>query len=187
MKGEWCYFKSYFSKEFCESVIEKANKLPLQTANLGEDGLSKNNLYRKSEVAWLYEKDFADLYEEVWKLERRVNKEWFGFHIDNLEYIQFAKYDSSNLGEYKKHHDVFWVGNNSRHRKLSAVIQLSNPSDYSGGHLELLECNEYPNSDDIRQQGSIIFFPSFVYHKANPVTSGIRYSLAIWFEGPYWR
>ena len=66
-------------------------------------------------------------------------------------------------------------------------IYRSDPSDYSGGHLELLECNQYPNSDDIRQQGSIIFFPSFVYHKANPVTSGIRYSLAIWFEGPYWR
>jgi PKHD-type hydroxylase len=187
MKGEWCYFKSYFSKEFCESVIEEASKLPLKSAGLGEDGLTENNQYRKSDVAWLYPEKFDNLYEEIWKLERIANKEWFGFHIDNLEYIQFAKYDSKVLGEYKKHQDIFWVGNNPRHRKLSAVIQLSDPSTYSGGNLELLECNEYPNSDDIRQQGSIIFFPSFVYHKANPVTSGIRYSLAVWFEGPYWR
>lgn len=187
MKGEWCYYKSYFSKEYCENIIEKGNKLPLKTANLGEEGLSKNNDYRKSEVAWLYPKDFPDLYDEVWKLERECNKEWFGFHIDNLEYIQFAKYDSKLSGFYKKHIDVFWTGNNPRHRKLSAVIQLSDPNTYTGGNLELFGCSQYPNLEDIRQQGTIIFFPSFIYHQANPVTSGIRHSLAIWFEGPRWR
>jgi PKHD-type hydroxylase len=187
MLGEWCYYKSHFSPDYCNSIIEKAKDLTFQVANLGEDGLSFDNNHRKSEVTWLYPHDFPDLYEEMWKLEREANKNWFGFHIDNLEYIQLAKYEGINQGEYKRHKDVFWINQNSRHRKLSAVIQLSNPNDYEGGDLTFFECNEYPNKKEIRQQGTIIFFPAFIDHQANPVLSGIRHSLAVWFEGPKWR
>jgi PKHD-type hydroxylase len=187
MKGEWCYFKSYFSAEYCNSIVEKSKNLNFQKANLGENGLSSNNEYRKSEVTWLYPQEFPELYDEMWKLERQANKEWFGFHIDNLEYIQLAKYDGSIQGEYKRHQDVFWANENPRHRKLSAVIQLSDPNTYTGGNLNLFDCSEYPPIEDIRQQGTITFFPSFIFHAAQPVTSGIRYSLAIWFEGPKWR
>ena len=67
------------------------------------------------------------------------------------------------------------------------MIQLSDPNDYEGGDLQFFDCLYYPDAADIRQQGTVIFFPSFIYHQANPVTSGIRYSLAAWFEGPRWR
>jgi hypothetical protein len=30
MKGEWCYFKSYFSKEMCEKIISEVQVLPIQ-------------------------------------------------------------------------------------------------------------------------------------------------------------
>lgn len=187
MKGEWCYYKSYFSREYCNFILEKSKDLKFKKANLGEDGLTNNGEYRKSDVTWLYPQDFPDLYEQMWKLEREVNQKWFGFHIDNLEYMQLAKYDGNIRGEYKKHQDVFWVNQNPRHRKLTAVIQLSDPKEYQGGDLKLFNCSEYPNTEDIRQQGTVIFFPSFIFHQANPVTKGIRYSVAVWFEGPKWR
>lgn len=186
MKGEWCYFKSYFSQDYCNSIIEKSKGLQFQKANLGEDGLSSNHSHRKSDVTWLYPQDFPDLYEEMWKLEREANKNWFGFHIDNLEYIQLAKYDGNVKGEYKRHKDVFWVNDNPRHRKLSAVIQLSNPEHYEGGDLSFFECAEYPNPEEIKQQGTVIFFPAFIDHQASPVLKGTRYSMAVWFEGPKW-
>ena len=88
---------------------------------------------------------------------------------------------------YKKHKDVFWINNSGRHRKLSAVIQLSDPNDYEGGDLTFFECNQYPNKEDIREQGTVTFFPAFIDHQANPVLKGTRYSIAIWFEGPKWR
>ena len=72
-------------------------------------------------------------------------------------------------------------------RSLSAVIQLSDPTTYTGGDLQLFDCSEYPNPEEIKHQGTIIFFPSFIFHQANPVTSGLRHSLAVWFEGPKWR
>ena len=36
---------------------------------------------------------------------------------------------------------------------------------------------------EIRPQGSIIVFPSYVYHQVTPVTSGTRYSLVLWSLG----
>ena len=187
MKGEWCYFKSHFSKDYCNSIIEKSKDFDFKKGNISEDGLTINEGYRKSDVTWLYPQDFPDLYDEIWKLERIANKDWFGFHVDNLEYIQLARYDGDIKGEYKKHKDVFWINRSERHRKLSAVVQLSDPSDYEGGDLTFFDCSYYPNMEDIRQQGTVIFFPAFIDHQANPVLKGIRYSMAIWFEGPKWR
>jgi hypothetical protein len=85
MKGQWCYYKSYFPPSYCDLIIEKSKNLTFNEATMGEDGQTINNTQRKSDVAWIYSKDFPELYDEVWKLEREANKEWFGFHIDNLE------------------------------------------------------------------------------------------------------
>lgn len=73
------------------------------------------------------------------------------------------------------------------HRKLSCVIQLSDPATYEGGDLTFEHVAQYPNAEEMRQQGTAIFFPSFVRHAALPVTSGKRYSIAAWFDGPKWR
>ena len=40
---------------------------------------------------------------------------------------------------------------------------------------------------EIRPRGSIVVFPSFVWHRVKPVTSGTRYSLVIWNLGYPWR
>jgi hypothetical protein len=48
MKGEWCFYKSYFSPDYCNLIVEKSKNLTFQTANLGEGGLSLNNRHRKS-------------------------------------------------------------------------------------------------------------------------------------------
>jgi len=187
MRGEWCYKQSHFAKEYCDSILERSKSLPFHKASLGEDGKIDVENYRSSDVTWLYTNQFQDLYDEIWKLQIEINREWFGFHVDNLEYIQLARYDGNVQGQYKRHKDVFWVNNNPRHRKLSAVIQLTDPDEYEGGDLSFFDCSEYPNPQEIRQQGTIIFFPSFIDHQANPVLKGVRHSLAIWFEGPKWR
>ena len=124
----------------------------------------------------------------MWKLAIESNDQWFGFHLSKIDYIQLAEDDSAIEGEYKKHHDVFWLNSDKNyHRKLSAVIQLSDPNDYDGGDLVLYPQQESPSSFEIKTQGSVILFPSFIEHQANKVTRGKRYSLACWFDGPKWR
>ena len=73
-----------------------------------------------------------------------------------------------------------------RQRKLSAIVQLSDPSTYDGCDLEFYETSSVPSVDDIRAQGTITFFPSFIQHAATPIIRGVRHSMAIWCEGPHW-
>ena len=47
--------------------------------------------------------------------------------------------------------------------------------------------NEFYECKEIRPQGSIVVFPSFVYHCVTPVTKGTRYSLVNWMCGAPFR
>ena len=72
-------------------------------------------------------------------------------------------------------------------RKLSFTLNLTEPGTYDGGNLMFdfgkhsekgfYECTE------IRPQGSIVVFPSFIHHCVTPVTRGTRYSLVNWMCG----
>lgn len=191
MKGEWCYFKSYISKEDCEDIIEMGKLLPWQQARLGTgDESFEESQVRRSRVSFIDAGDwrFSKVFDILWKTQLEANRDFFNFHVTRLNFIQFAEYDSSYEGEYKEHHDVFWLNDDPEyHRKLSCVIQLSDPNTYEGGNFEITEGSTIPDPNDFRDQGSIIYMPSFLRHRANPVTSGTRYSIAAWFEGPKWR
>ena len=188
MRGEWAYFDKHFTKQQCDWIITEGLKLPGKKANLGVNGEGANDGYRKSTVHFIEKShtQFEWLFDEMWKMALMANDEWFGFHLSKVDYIQLAEYDSEYEGEYKRHHDVFYMNGTNYHRKLSAVVQLSDPSEYEGGNLILYPQNNMLDPNAIRDQGSVVFFPSFVEHQAEKVTKGKRYSLAVWFDGPHW-
>lgn len=72
-------------------------------------------------------------------------------------------------------------------RKISMTINLNAPGEYDGGNLKFdfgpHSANRFHECTEIRPQGSIIIFPSFVYHQVTPVTRGTRYSLVLWSCG----
>lgn len=192
MIGEWCYYKEYFSPETCNRILDLGLKIPAKDAVLGVSGDNKNNDWRRSQVRFIEKTNtqFQFLFDELWKMAIQSNDEWFKFHITRISFLQLAEYSESYQGEYKKHHDVFWMNNDPMyHRKLTCVLQLTNPNDYDGGDFELYDLTggQYPNKEELRQQGTAIFVPSFTPHAALPVTRGTRYSIAAWFEGPKWR
>ena len=191
MNGEWCYFKSYFSKQQCEEILQMAESVPQQEAYVGVNGGELTDPEnRRSGIRFLNNGDwrFQSLFDELWKTAIQANRDFFNIHVTKLDFVQLAEYDSAYQGEYKEHHDVFWLNNDPMyHRKLSAIIQLTDPNEYEGGDFELVDTSNYPPAEDIRQQGTVIFFPSFFRHKANPVIRGVRHSIAAWFEGPKWR
>lgn len=190
MKGEWCYFKSYFDKATCEKIISDASTIQEQDAvvGLGDYGRVDNTI-RKSKVKFIQANDwrFSYLFDALWKTAIIANRDFFDIQISKLDFVQLAEYNAAYKGEYKEHHDVFWMNNDPYyHRKLSCIVQLSDPSTYEGGKFEVTEAST-PIDEDIKAQGSVIFFPSMLKHKANPVLRGVRYSIAAWFEGPKWR
>lgn len=190
MRGEWCYFKESFTPIQCDYILEEGLKIKAQEAKLGSDGNTTIPNHRKSKIRFIREDNdkFTWLFDEMWKKVMRANDDWFSFHLSKLSYMQLAEYDSAYQGEYKKHHDVFWMNNDPiYHRKLTAIIQLTDPDTYTGGDFEFCNNNQYPNATDIRSRGTVLVFPSFLEHKATPVTSGVRHSIACWMNGPKWR
>lgn len=190
MKGEWCFFSRGFTPERCESVISIIKGRLPQDASIGIDGKAVDEEMRKSKV-WFVDKRDAELgflFEDLWRMAIQANDEWFQIHISKLDYIQIAEYDASYSGQYKQHHDIFYMnGDPVYHRKLSCVVQLTSPTEYDGGDLEFYHLVDYPNPAAIKAQGTAVFFPSYTLHAAKPVTRGRRYSIAAWFDGPKWR
>ncbi len=77
-------------------------------------------------------------------------------------------------------------------RKISMTLNLTDPNSYEGGNLKFdlgphTTGERIKICDDSRSQGSIIIFPSFMYHCVTPVTRGTRYSLVLWCLGKPWQ
>lgn len=190
MKGEWCYFKSYFSQQDCDNIVSLAETVPEENAKVGVSGELVDSSYRKSKIRFIQKTDqrFNFVFDAIWKMAIQANDEFFSFHLSKLDYLQYTEYDSLYQGEYKKHHDVFWINNDpTYHRKLSCVIQLSDPQDYEGGNFEVYDTTYPLDSSIIKDRGTVIFIPSFTTHAVSPVTSGFRRSLVAWIDGPKWR
>lgn len=72
-------------------------------------------------------------------------------------------------------------------RKISVTVSLNDSSEYEGGDLQFdlgpHRTDRYHTCTEIRPKGSVIVFPSHLYHQVTPVTSGIRYSLVCWNLG----
>ena len=159
--------------------------------------LSKKDLLdlrkkRDSNIVWL---DERWIYNEVQPYIHTANKNaGWNFEFDFTESCQFTKY---NLGQFYGWHTDSWsfpynrphdVNLHGKIRKLSVTISLSDPKDYKGGDLEFqLRNKDKPNlirkCPEIKPKGSIVVFPSFVWHRVKPVTKGTRYSLVCWNLG----
>ena len=70
-------------------------------------------------------------------------------------------------------------------RKLSLVLQLSDPAQYEGGNLQVMTGGEPANVR--KQRGLIAAFPAYTLHQVTPVTQGTRQSLVAWISGPPFR
>jgi PKHD-type hydroxylase len=178
-----CYywFETGFSSEEVNLIVKNAKNYESQKATIiGED---KENTIRKSNIKWLPVNDEWNwVYDRVSNQIMEANKALWQFNLHTIiDNIQYTEYEG-NGGHYDWHLDI---GPRSiNHRKVSVVVQLSDPDDYVGGNLEL-----HPGSNSFaipRGKGTVVVFPSFLLHRVTPLTSGLRRSLVLWAGGePY--
>jgi PKHD-type hydroxylase len=188
MRAEWAYYKGHFTPEQCDQIINEGLISPEEKGTLGPVGFRVNNEWRKNSIRGIIRSPkWAWLYLEIDKLVAQANKSWFNVEYNYLPEMQLASYRSEEQEFYKRHQDAFLVSPTGSNRKLSFSIQLSDPSTYEGSDLKFLDIGKMPNSENIRAQGSVIIFPSIVFHEVTPITQGIRYSMVGWYEGPPWR
>lgn len=92
------------------------------------------------------------------------------------------RYDSAN-GDHRGWHVDGVLGDDEEYnlRKLSVAIQLSDPSEYTGGELRFMAYHQ--PDEDMSQQGTMMVFPAFEWHRVTPVESGVRYSFVSFLFG----
>ena len=47
MKGEWCYFKSYFSKEWCNNIVNSFKDSDYEESYLGESNARQDKVFQE--------------------------------------------------------------------------------------------------------------------------------------------
>jgi len=199
----WC-FKSAVPPRICDDIIKYAlqqKEVMARTGGYGDKELTQDEVLdlkrkRNSDLVWLSENW---IYKELQPYIHIANKNaGWNFEWDSSEPCQFTKY---KLNQYYDWHCDSWdipYDKPGKHahgkvRKLSMTCQLTDGSEYEGGELEFDYRNYDPHMRDESQhlikakeilpKGSIIVFPSFVWHRVKPVTKGIRYSLVMWNLG----
>jgi len=197
------YYSAAIPKKTCENIIKYGKSLHLNKALTGGITNPKKikpkelkNMKRKrnSSVAWL---DDQWLYELITPYLKNANQSaGWNFQWDWMESCQFTKYKPKQY--YGWHKDSWekpygldanknWQG---KMRKLSVIVNLTDPKEYTGGELEFdfrngTELNKKTTKicKEIKPQGSVIVFPSFLWHRVKPVKTGTRYSIVVWSLG----
>lgn len=172
-----------FSPEDCDRIIAIARDA---TRDAGLVRGQTAHSIRRADICWLDDIPGAD-----WVLDRMIrivaeaNRESFGFDLAEFgESPQVARYGAEREGHFDWHSDI-GAGHWAAQRKLTIVVQLSEPTDYEGGALELRPDSNIATAP--RQRGLATIFPSFVLHRVTPVTAGERWSLTLWSHGPAFR
>ena len=185
--------------------------------NIKRSEVEKNTYIRDSEVSWLNHQWIYDLIipylhraneNAGWKYDI-VNSELFqftvykpggfyGWHLDghschNSVYKRFVPGISPEKPNGKPM-PGYTTNKNSVGliRKLSMTINLNSPGEYEGGNLKFdfgphYSGERYHECTEIRPQGSIIVFPSYMHHQVTPIIRGTRYSLVLWTLGKPFR
>ncbi len=166
-------FDGAFQPDECEDIISQVKDETFTDGVVVDLTVSHR---RNSKVFFLADKErFKEIYKKVTSVLLHVSDK-YGIKITGFQDIQIARYD---VGDFYNWHVDMGESKESA-RKISAVIVLSDPDSYSGGHLEF---DSY-KFEEPTKQGRCIAFPSFLRHRVATVQQGVRYSLVAWAVGP---
>ncbi len=203
ISNHYWYFTSAIPSRICDDIINyglSKSETMARTGGYNDKKLTKDEIKdmkrkRNSDLVWL---DDNWIYRELHPYVHEANRNaGWNFEWSRSESCQFTKY---KLNQYYDWHCDSWdkpyqkeSPDHGKIRKLSMTCQLTDGSEYEGGELEFDFRNYDPHLRDESQhlrrakeilpKGSIIVFPSFVWHRVKPVTKGTRYSLVMWNLG----
>lgn len=179
--SEWVYLNNFLTVDECNSIINIGNSHPRIMSYVNETNDIQHNI-RRNHVVFLQSADHTNdwIFAKLAATVKSLNQQFWNFDLKFLETLQFTIYDEPG-DFYTAHMDM--GHNRVESRKLSIVVQLSNPNDYEGSNLQLHSCGtDFYNTS--REQGTLIAFPSYKVHQVTPLIAGTRYSLVSWVCGP---
>tara|TARA_R100001126_G_scaffold87342_1_gene56055 strand:+ start:1476 stop:2066 length:591 start_codon:yes stop_codon:yes gene_type:complete len=193
LKYTYWFFKSVLSDKFCKKIIDLAKKKEKIVAKVGGDRTDKKT--RDSLVLFLND---PIIYETLGPYIHTANKNaGWNFQWESTEEAQYTEYNKNQ--HYRWHQDAWDQAYKKvdepltygRIRKLSVSCSLNDSKKYKGGNLQFdlstpIKKDNIITCKEILPKGSVVVFPSFVWHRVTPVTQGTRQSLVLWNIGnPY--
>jgi len=170
---KWATFNEPVSNEYCEWVLTNfVSKLtPL-------DFREAKDVKQYSKAGWIENHTLSTFLASKLK---QCNFEMFGFTLSQFsECVEYREFDET----YKNMSDWFMdIQGKNIQRKLSAIVFLSEPSEYEGGKLHMIT-SEGTGVIPENRKGSIIVFPSYILYRFSEVKSGVLKVLMCWAEGP---
>ncbi len=176
---DWLRCAERLSEEDCREIVAACREFPLTPPNtVGEDRYPAHRLADTRKVGvnartqWIF-----DLLCEV---AARAAEVASGIELTEItrapQYVEYRP----EWGRFDWHND-YSHGLPQAPRKLTVILQLSPPDEYEGGRLQTFGTEVEDLPDEL---GTVVAFPSFVYHRVTPVTNGMRRALVAWIAGP---
>lgn len=181
----WVWWEGAFTDQELDWLQQKAMQSNEQGQVGGAPTKEKLLEVRRSQVSWLRKtQENAWVFERLAHIAASLNSEYYKFDLTGFgEPFQLTNYDQADQGMYSWHVD--FGGHRRISRKLSLVVQLTDPSEYEGGNLQVMVG---PKIQTVRKQrGFVVAFPSYILHQVTPVTQGTRQSLVAWASGPQFK
>ena len=206
-KYEWVCFEDGLDEDACDKIIRLAeDKLEKVSDEEETHDRPLENLEdpKKTDIVWT---DEQWIYDAVWPSMAQANKEaGWKYEINSAETFQIARYKKGMFYDWHAdgkgdHFSAYDTPTNKlthgRTRKLTMGLLLND--DFEGGEFQIVKYDHlkplmretwvdrvpdnHISTVDLKK-GSIVMFPSDMYHRVKPVTKGIRYTITLWFLGP---
>ena len=161
--------KEPFHEERLLTAAECDEIIALWDADHGHGGAYSESEHYISKRTTIVELPRA-IHDKVHKAVKRVNKDLWGYAGDYSDYHEVYRYTP---GDFFDWHMDLGEGELAK-RKVTTLIQLTSPSKYAGGELELFANMTHTAS---KRRGTLVIYPSYVMHRVTKVTEGMRYSL----------
>ena len=158
-----------FLEEEVEQIIELGDALVLEEGKVHGDKV--NHSIRNSRIAWIHPGK-----DTWWLFDRAIMVFKSGLPFSTLQSMQYTVY--YDKGHYDFHKDVGTGDEIMKARVNTGVLQLSSPSEYKGGVLQIKHGGEV--IDVMKMKGMVTTFPVNIEHRVTPVTSGVRKTLIMW-------
>jgi PKHD-type hydroxylase len=190
LDNNFWYFEQALSKSFVDMIIEICEKEKKKQAEIDVEKGNVDKAKRDCIVSWTNDQQIYNIINPFIHTANQ-NAGW-NFEIDWNETCQYTIYNKSQF--YGYHTDTFTKpykergeNLNGKVRKLSMTLQLTDQSEYEGGdfYFKYLTPKGVVEEkvDKAKKIGTIIIFPSFVWHQVTPITKGTRKSLVCWTLG----
>jgi len=165
----------------CNMIRDDAEIMGMKRSHvMKKDGTTKASFTRTCSSCWVpFAAHHKWMYEVVRNVASDLNEEHYRFDITGIQQLQILRYRPGQF--FLPHFDTF----DGSDRKLTMVINLSDPSEFLGGGLRV-EC-DMQNKKDVKKLGSATIFPAYIRHQALPVFFGSRWVLVAWLTGGQWR